>query len=248
MKIEDVLKFVPKTVESVLGYNRPRIDQLVGFSPMPVSANMTPPPPADVTPVAQPEPEKPRVPKPTPIKDKINGIKERVNNWKNYIFPQKESVTTPQTGLYLGQKEDSIAKQLIGAESFNGDEKQFVDFLKKTNPGRLTPTNDGNRYGDAGQYGWLVGFTVPTYNSIKEKAKTDKRYADLLGKLDFGTWNGAIKSGVEYMKFRNTMFDSSGNPIGTHTDNVEDAYVKRYNASGAGEAQARKNWRTHQAK
>lgn len=74
-------------------------------------------------------------------------------------------------------------KTLIAQESSNG-------------------TDDRNRKYDQGKYGWLVGFTKPTYQNIVEKAKTQKKYRNLLSSMSgFDTPENAIKSALVYSQF-----------------------------------------------
>lgn len=63
-------------------------------------------------------------------------------------------------------------------------------------------TDDSNRKNDQGKYGWLVGFTKPTYANIVNKAKTMKKYKNLLDSMSgFDTPEDAIKSALIYSQF-----------------------------------------------
>lgn len=67
MRLEQLLNYEPKTIESVLGITRPTIEQLLGLEPMPTSQNITPP-----------EPEVSDEPKKPTIMDRLKGIKDKV--------------------------------------------------------------------------------------------------------------------------------------------------------------------------
>lgn len=145
---------------------------------------------------------------------------------------------------YLGINKEKIKETIAFAEGFGGDEEKMIDYLKKNNPERLKQQGK-NKYGDAGKYGWVVGFTVGTMDDIEKRAKNgDKRYIKLLSKLNFDTQENAKNSAMHYFIHKNTVHDKNGNPSGLKEENLEDAYVNQYNASNDRE-QARKNWRTH---
>ncbi len=63
-------------------------------------------------------------------------------------------------------------------------------------------TNDKNRKGDQGKYGWLVGFTKDTYKNIENKAKTSEKWTNLLKSIPgFDTPEDAIRSALIYSQF-----------------------------------------------
>lgn len=63
-------------------------------------------------------------------------------------------------------------------------------------------TNDEHRDADEGRYGWIVGFTKPTYKDIVNKAKTSQKYRNLLALMPgFDTPDNAIKSALIYSNF-----------------------------------------------
>lgn len=72
MKLEEVLQYKEKTIDDVLGYVKPTLEQVMGLEPMPISQNMTPPPPDPV-----PEDTKPT------IMDRLKGVKDKILNKKD---------------------------------------------------------------------------------------------------------------------------------------------------------------------
>ena len=167
--------------------------------------------------------------KPLSIEDGYISQDTKLNNVKE------------QELLINKDNENDIADNIVMAESSNMNEKEMIEYLKAVNPGRLNYTK-GNKFQDKGEFGWTVGFTIPTYEGIVKKAEQgDKRYIELLSKLNFDTLEGAKKSSIEYMKFRNINHNSNGEQIGYHYDSIEDLYVNKYNASGDRES-ARINW------
>lgn len=63
-------------------------------------------------------------------------------------------------------------------------------------------TNDEHRDADQGKYGWLVGFTKPTFADIQAKAKTSQKYKNLIASLPgFDTPEDAMKSALIYSNF-----------------------------------------------
>lgn len=148
---------------------------------------------------------------------------------------------TFKSDLITEENQASIIKSIVGAESYGGDEKVFVRSIPAWR--RKLIDVDGNWYGDQGRHGWVVGFTIPTYKDIKQKADSgDWRYIELLSKLNFDTSEAAGISAIELMKFKNVRWDANKNIVGYKYDNLEDLYVNGYNASGSGKPQARKNW------
>ena len=67
MKLEEVLNYKKKTIDDVLGYVKPTLEQVLGLDKMPVSHNMTPPPPDPI-----PEDTKPT------IMDRLRGVKDKI--------------------------------------------------------------------------------------------------------------------------------------------------------------------------
>lgn len=62
--------------------------------------------------------------------------------------------------------------------------------------------DDTHRDADAGKYGWVVGFTKPTLQDIKTKAKVSQKYKNLIESLPgFDTPEDAIKSALIYSNF-----------------------------------------------
>lgn len=79
-------------------------------------------------------------------------------------------------------------------------DKKYIETLVKQESS--DGTDDKNRKLDQGKYGWLVGFTIPTYKNIVEKAKTQKKYKNLLYSMaGFDTPEDAIKSALVYSQF-----------------------------------------------
>ena len=104
-------------------------------------------------------------------------------------LPEEDKIKTAIENVY--DQAENIApmidknyiKTLIAQESSNG-------------------TDDRNRKYDQGKYGWLVGFTKPTYQNIVEKAKTQKKYRNLLSSMSgFDTPENAVKSALVYSQF-----------------------------------------------
>lgn len=63
-------------------------------------------------------------------------------------------------------------------------------------------TNDQNRNSDHGNYGWVVGFTKPTYQNIVKKAETSQKYKNLISSMPgFDTPEDAIRSALIYSTF-----------------------------------------------
>ena len=66
-------------------------------------------------------------------------------------------------------------------------------------------TNDTNRNADYGKYGWLVGFTKPTYQAIADQAKKStkwKRLKDSIDAAGFDTPERAMRSAMLYSEYR----------------------------------------------
>ena len=105
--------------------------------------------------------------------------------------------------------------------------------------------NKTNQFNDQWKYWYVVWFTKWTYNWIAKRASQwDTRYIDLLNKLNFDTPETAKQSAIEYMNFRNILFDKNWRAVGTKYSSPEDIYVNLYNASGTqGKKAARKNWK-----
>lgn len=151
----------------------------------------------------------------------------------------------------------SFQKGIVTAESSNMDEPAFAKYLSLSNPGRLKSKNSPNKYQNAGQYGWKVGFTEKTYNELlakaAEEAATEKRghtapsrYRNLIKTLDFSTPESAVNSASNYVKFRNTQWDINGKPTGKTNyapNDYKNLYIQLYNAnSGKGKNEAIANW------
>ena len=140
----------------------------------------------------------------------VNPLKSEQSDFK--------SGAVPQTALEVT---DELKKALVDAESSGGADRR-------------------NEKLDAGKFGWLVGFTKGTYNDIVKKAKTDKRYKELLPKIDLDTREGAINSAFEFMKFLNNRYNEKGEIIGQEYNNWIDIYANLYNASGSTSQEAAK--------
>lgn len=152
--------------------------------------------------------------------------------FKKTFNKEEPTKDTPIRKFPVANKIDN--KEKIKLEDVEKLKKKIVDVESSGG------TDDRNRELDAGKYGWLVGFTKGTYNDIVRLAKTDKRYKELLSKIDLDTEEGAKNSAVEYMKVLNNRYDIKGNIIGQEYDNWDDVYLKLYNATGNKEVE--KNW------
>ncbi len=103
--------------------------------------------------------------------------------------------------------------------------------------------NTQNKNSDAGKFWYIVWFTKPTYNWIVQKANQgDKRYQNLLKQIDLNSSpQAAINSAVNYINFRNNIFDANWNVVWKRYNNPEDMYLKLYNGTWSKAAQ--NNWR-----
>lgn len=175
-------------------------------------------------------------------------LEKKYPNQPNSPYLQEES-NKIQDSSFLNTPVDKVVNTLKCAESFCGNEEAFKNYIAKKAPWRLDLEDAEDKYGNAGKFGWVVGFTVGTRDDIEKMAKEgDIRYQKLLKKLNFDTEENAIKSALEYWKFRNTAHDKSGKPIGNKYEDIEEAYVNIYNASDVASgdrAKARENWKTH---
>jgi len=191
---------------------------------------------------------------------KLNNYAQKKLNERK-LNKQEENVDVVDNNVdentFLEVPKEKVIKTLINAESFGGDEEAFKNYIKVKAPWRLELEDSPNKYGDYGKFGWVVGFTIPTMESIIKGAKreaSDKREnigrpnSELLAKLNFDTKENAIKSALEYWKFKNQYYDTNSFPVGTKYDDIEEAYVNIYNASdieNGDREQARKNWQKH---
>lgn len=119
---------------------------------------------------------------------------------------------TPRAGSFVPK---DWLKVMIAQESSNGKDKT-------------------NAKGDAGKYGYLVGFTKGTLEGIKEQAKTSQRYKNLLAKLSFNTPQEAIDSAEAYAHHLMRDFGSKGEKDGTTPKNIDAVELyKAYNGGGS---------------
>lgn len=190
-----------------------------------------------------------------------NYAQKKLDERKQLKLNNTENIenTNIEDNTFLNVPKEKVVQTLINAESFGGDEEAFKGYLASSpsRSWRLELEDSENKYGDVSKFGWVVGFTIPTMESIIEGAKremSDKRQnigrpnSELLKKLNFDTKENAINSALEYWKFKNQYYDANSFPIGTKYEDIEEAYTNIYNASDINNGdreQARKNWQTH---
>lgn len=105
--------------------------------------------------------------------------------------PIDEKVAIPKAIEKVVEQAENIAPMI---------DKKYIQALVKQESS--DGTDDIHRKYDQGKYGWLVGFTIPTYKNIVEKAKTQKKYKNLLDSMaGFDTPEDAIKSALVYSQF-----------------------------------------------
>jgi hypothetical protein len=105
--------------------------------------------------------------------------------------PVDEKVAIPKAIQSVVDQAENIAPMI---------NKKYIETLVKQESS--DGTDPSNRKYDQGKYGWLVGFTKPTYKNIVEKAKTQKKYKNLLDSMaGFDTPEDAIKSALVYSQF-----------------------------------------------
>lgn len=105
--------------------------------------------------------------------------------------PIDEKVAIPKAIEKVVEQAENIAPMI---------DKKYIQALVKQESS--DGTDDVHRKYDQGKYGWLVGFTIPTYKNIVEKAKTQKKYKNLLDSMaGFDTPEDAIKSALVYSQF-----------------------------------------------
>ena len=111
---------------------------------------------------------------------------------------------------------NNFIKILVDQESSNGKDKK-------------------NEKYDQGKYGYLVGFTKDTYKDIVEKAKTQKRYKNLLKNIKFDTPEQAIRSATAYANHLMRDFGTDKNLKDGTTPKKIDAIelYKRYNGNAS---------------
>lgn len=90
MRLEQLLNYKPKTIESVLGVTRPTLEQVLGLEPMPTSQNIAPPEP-EIT-----EPKKPT------IMDRLRGVKDKISGKKK----ERTGFSNTQSSDYLEPEQD----------------------------------------------------------------------------------------------------------------------------------------------
>lgn len=126
---------------------------------------------------------------------------------------------------FLGRDKDYIVKLLAGIESASGTPAVFSKERQKL-------AQAPNAYDDWGKYGWVYGITIPTVQGFINKAnKGDKRYQELVKKINTDTMENAGQSAYEIWKFKNQAHDESGTVVGPKFTDLRESYLNVYNAS-----------------
>jgi len=142
--------------------------------------------------------------------------------------PLKKATSTTTADLVIDNKPVSVdlkdfpfidpkfIKVLVDQESSNGLDKRHENLSH-------------------GKFGYLVGFTKPTYEDIVKQAKTSERYKNLLAKLNFDTPEAAIKSAAAFANHLMRDFGESGNLKDGSTPKDIDLVelYRRYNGGGS---------------
>lgn len=128
----------------------------------------------------------------SPVKDMVLSALGVEKASAMEVPPQKDEATQiKEASSSIVDKAENIAPMI---------DKNYIKALIKQESS--DGTDDSNRKYDQGKYGWIVGFTKPTYANIVNKAKTMKKYRNLLDSMSgFDTPEDAMKSALVYSQF-----------------------------------------------